>query len=174
MDIEQDYQLRICLPGDEDKLSLIGAASFLEAFAGTLQGPDLLHHCFVEHSAEKYAYWLSSPNYHLCAAEVKEAPVGYAVLCPPDLPIETTPDDIELKRIYLLHRFQKSGIGSALMLWSIEKATELGMKRLLLGVYAGNEKALAFYARHGFKQIGTRKFQVGTMICDDYILGRDL
>lgn len=174
MEIEQDYQLRVCLPGDEVKLGLVGAASFLETFAGILQGPDLVRHCIDQHSAEKYAYWLESSGYHLCLAEVNQAPVGYAVLSPPDLPGETTADDIELKRIYLLHRFQKTGIGSALMIWSIEKAMELGKKRLILGVYAGNDKALNFYARHGFIQIGTRKFQVGNQICDDYILGRDL
>jgi diamine N-acetyltransferase len=174
MEIEQDYQLRLCVPGDEEKLSLIGAASFLEAFAGSLEGADLLQHCKHQHSTEKYAYWLNFPGYFLCLLEIKGAPVGYAVLCPPDLPLVTTPDDIELKRIYLLHRFQKTGMGSALMIWSIEQAVTLGKERLLLGVNAGNEKALSFYSRHRFATIGTRKFQVGTMLCDDYILARDL
>ena len=169
-----DYTLRSATPGDEDALALVGAASFLEAFAGILHGPNILAHCRKQHSAEKYRVWLHSQESPSCLAEVDGAPVGYAVLCPPDLPISLEPTDIELKRIYLLHRFQGLGIGRALMNWSIEKAKAIRMKRLLLGVYAGNETALAFYARCGFVQVGGRAFQVGEQICEDLILARAL
>lgn len=168
------YSLRACGPGGEEKLALVGAASFLEAFAGMLPGADVLAHCRNQHSQEKYAALLGSPETRACVAEVKEAPVGYAMLCPPDLPVAIAADDIELKRIYLLHRFQGSGIGAALMQWSIETAREMGRRRLLLGVHDGNNRALAFYRRHGFEQAGTRTFQVGQTICSDFILARRL
>lgn len=116
---------------------------------------------------------LAQPETHACIAEVKGAPVGYALVCPPDLPVPTSPDDIELKRIYLLHRFQGSGIGAALMDWSIEKAQAMGKRRLLLGVNAEN-KAVEFYLSQGFERVGTRKFQVGDTLCDDLILARTL
>lgn len=168
-----EYSLRPCGPGDEEKLALVGAASFLEAFAGFLPGEDVLLHCRNQHSAKKYAAMLADAETHACVANVKDAPVGYALLCPPDLPIPVTNDDIELKRIYLLHRFQGSGIGAALMDWSIEKARALGKRRLLLGVNAEN-KAVEFYQRQGFEHAGTRKFQVGTMLCDDLIMARKI
>ena len=107
-------------------------------------------------------------------AEVDGAPVGYAVVCPPELPIPTNFDDMELRRIYLLHRFQGRRIGAALMDWAIEKTRAQGKRRLLLGVYAGNEQALQFYARRGFQKIGRREFQVGETICEDAILGREI
>lgn len=167
-----NYFLRPCGQGGEETLALIGSASFLENFAGFLPGADVLAHCRNQHSAAKYAAWLAAPETRACLAEVRGAPVGYALLCAPDLPVATTEDDIELKRIYLLHRFQGSGIGAALMQWSVEAARSLGKRRLLLGVHDGNEKALAFYRRHGFKQTGTRTFQVGQTICSDLILAR--
>ena len=169
-----EYALRSAGVGDEEALALVGAASFLEAFAGILQGPNILAHCRKQHSAEKYRAWLQSKQAHVCLAEVAGAPVGYAVLCPPDLPIDLRPDDLELKRIYLLHRFQGRGIGAALMNWSIAKAQALRWRRLLLGVYAGNEGALEFYTRSGFEKVGTRSFQVGEQICEDLILARGL
>ena len=49
----------------------------------------------------------------------------------------------------------------------------MGKKRLLLGVHDGNRQAIAFYERHGFRQVGTRTFQVGKTICSDLILGRE-
>ena len=167
-----DYSLRECAPGDEEALALVGAASFLEAFAGILHGENILAHCRKQHAVQKYRVWLDAEDASVCIAEVNAAPVGYAVVCPPDLPIEIRADDIELKRIYLLHRFQGCGIGTALMNWALEQARARRMRRVLLGVYAGNDGALSFYARAGFEQVGRRSFQVGEQICEDLILAR--
>jgi diamine N-acetyltransferase len=168
-----EYSLRPCVPGDEGALALVGAASFLEAFAGFLEGEDIMAHCRNQHSAAKYATMLASPGTYASMAEVKQAPVGYAVLCPPDLPVPLTPEDYELKRIYLLHRFQGSGIGAALMNWSVATARSLGKRRLLLGVNDEN-KAVNFYLRQGFERAGTRTFQVGNTICSDLIMAKKI
>jgi GNAT superfamily N-acetyltransferase len=171
---EWDYSLRVCGPDDAEKLALVGAASFLEAFAGFLDGEDVLAHCSNQHSAEKYAKMLADENTFAYVAEVKRAPVGYAVICAPDLPVPFGPEDMELKRIYLLHRFQGSGIGAALMEWSAETARKLGKRRLLLGVNDENNTAGEFYLRNGFEHAGTRSFQVGNTVCSDFILARKL
>lgn len=170
MSLSREIVLRECVPGDEEALALVGAATFLETFAGMLEGPDILAHCRVQHGAAQYAAWLASPDYKLCLAELKGAPVGLAMLSPPDLPVALTEDDVELKRIYLLHRFQGGGLGRRLLEWSVDQARLLRRKRLLLGVKADNTDALAFYDRVGFVRIGERKFLVGSMLCDDYIL----
>jgi diamine N-acetyltransferase len=170
MSLNKEIGLRLCVPGDEEALALVGAATFLETFAGLLEGTDILAHCRVQHGASQYAAWLSDAKYRLCVAELKGAPVGFVVLSPPDLPVAMTEDDIELKRIYLLHRFQGGGLGRRLLEWSVAQARSLGRKRLLLGVKADNTAALAFYDRVGFVRIGERKFLVGAMLCDDYLL----
>ncbi|HTW46184.1 MAG TPA: GNAT family N-acetyltransferase [Acidobacteriaceae bacterium] len=169
-----EFVLRECVAGDEERLALVGAASFLEAFAGFLEGEDILAHCRKQHSAEKYAAMLADADTRVAVAEVKGSAVGYAVVCPPDLPVPVTGDDAELKRIYLLYRFQGSGIGAALMEWSVETARRLGKRRLLLGVNDENDKAVMFYKRHGFEHAGTRRFQVGKMLCSDFILAKKL
>ncbi len=174
MSLHKEIALRLCAAGDEDALALVGAATFLETFAGLLTGSDILAHCRVQHAASQYAAWLADAKYRLCLAEVKGAPVGFVVLSPPDLPVAVTQDDIELKRIYLLHRFQGGGLGRALLEWSAVQARMMGKKRLLLGVKADNTAALAFYERVGFVRVGERKFLVGNMWCDDYILSLSL
>jgi ribosomal protein S18 acetylase RimI-like enzyme len=174
MSLHNEIVLRRCVAGDEEALALVGAATFLETFAGLLTGEDILAHCRVQHGAAQYAAWLSDPDYRLCLAELESAPVGFAVLSPPDLPVAVTTDDLELKRIYLLHRFQGSGLGRRLLEWCVSSARELGRSRMLLGVKADNTAALAFYDRMGFVRIGERKFLVGSMWCDDYILSLDL
>ena len=102
------------------------------------------------------------------------APVGYAVLGPADLPLETGGRDMELKRIYVLHRFHGEGIGRRLMHMALDGATATGAGRLLLGFFDGNHRALAFYARHGFVEAGRKPFQVGSRVYDDLVLGRPL
>ena len=82
--------------------------------------------------------------------------------------------DLELKRIYLLGRFQGGGSGAALLAAAIEEATRRGAERLLLGVHGGNDAAIGFYRHQGFTQIGVRKFRVGASDYDDLVLTRGL
>jgi len=167
--------IRACGPGDERALALVGKATFLETYAGVLDVADVLDHCDVEHGVARYAAWLKTPGYRLWIAEVEGgAPVGYAVLGPVDLRHEMNVDDMELKRIYLLHRFHGEGVGRRLMHVALEAAATAGARRLLLGVFDGNHRALAFYARHGFIEAGRKPFQVGSRVYDDLVLGRPL
>ncbi|HWT43844.1 MAG TPA: GNAT family N-acetyltransferase, partial [Sphingopyxis sp.] len=99
------------------------------------------------------------------------APIGFALVGKPDL-AAALDGDIELKRIYSLSRFHGSGLGAALMQRALEAAQ--GHRRLLLGVYAQNERALAFYRKQGFADLGTRQFNVGGKLYDDLVLARPL
>lgn len=172
------YTLRRAGKSDADALALVGAASFLSAFLDIIPGEHLIAHCRTQHSAEKYAAWLADPDPQvacwLCEHAKTGAPAGYAVTCAPDLPIPLQPGDLELKRIYLLPRAHGSGAGKALMDAALAHAETLGAPRLLLGVYDGNARAIAFYRRNGFDTVGTRRFQVGGALFDDLVMSRTL
>lgn len=163
-------------PADADALALVGRATFLESYAGLLPAADILAHCAAQHAPEVYAGWLAADDHRLWLAEAAEgaAPVGYLVLAPPDLPVETRPGDVEIKRIYLLHRFQGGGLGARLMAAALDHARALGAPRALVGVFGRNEGAIAFYRRLGFEDAGVRKFQVGANTYDDLVLARGL
>ncbi len=174
---EAAARIRRAGAGDAQALALVGAATFLETFAGILHGADILAHCQRQHAAEVYDQWLADPVASLWLAETAEgaAPVGYAVLTSPSLPLPgLDARDLELKRIYLLSRFHGGGLGRALMERAVAQARERGARRLLLGVYAGNQRALAFYARNGFAAVGERRFQVGGNAYQDAILALEL
>lgn len=160
---------------DADALALIGAASFLETFAGILDGAAIISHCGVAHAPNYYAERLKAGAAAWLARVEYGAPIGYALLDKPQLPeVEVREDDLELKRIYALSRFQGWGLGRALMATAQDEARRRGAKRLLLGVYAQNQRALAFYARAGFVGLGQRRFSVGGREYEDMILARDL
>jgi ribosomal protein S18 acetylase RimI-like enzyme len=172
-----EIRVRLCGPGDEKALSLVGQATFLEAFAGILSGEDILLHCANQHSPDIYKQWLGDARASTWLAEFQpgDAPVGYLVAAPASLPLPgLRQDDVEVKRIYLLHRVQGAGVGMRLMNEAVNFAARSGSRRLLLGVYEKNDRAIAFYERFGFTRIGTRRFRVGRNDYDDLILGFDI
>lgn len=157
---------------DVRKLSLVGSATFLETFAGILAGDAIVDHCGKAHSQDAYKQALGSGGFAWLAEVAPEAgPVGYALLCRPELPgASQDGSDAELKRIYLLSKFQGKGIGAALLEQAIESARHRGARRLLLGVYSGNTGAQEFYRRAGFSFQTSRRFRVGSEYYDDNVL----
>lgn len=166
------WHLREAGPDDVEALALIGAATFLETFAGILDREAIIAHCRDAHSQQTYADYLAKGSRAwLAELPVGHAPVGYAMTATPDIPGERD-GDIELKRIYALSRMHGSGLGRALM--ETVAAASSKYKRIILGVYAHNERAIAFYCKQGFEIVGTRQFNVGGNFYDDQVLARPL
>ena len=170
-------RIRPAVADDADALALVGQATFLEAYAGTLPGEDITQHCARQHSPERYRTWLLDQATRIWIAEAEQggAPVGYLVLGVPDLPVaDPDPRDREIKRIYVLHRFQGTGLGRRMMDTARELASAERAPRLLLGVYSRNLAAIAFYEKLGYSAIGRRIFHVGTHDYEDLIVALPL
>jgi diamine N-acetyltransferase len=168
-------QIRRAGREDAARLAQVGQATFLETFAGVLDGDDILAHAAREHSVEHYQRSLGDAETQLWLAEVApgRAPVGLLVTSRCTLPVaDPSADDLEIKRIYLLHRFHGGGVGTRLMQTALDWAQQAGKRRVLLGVYAHNARAIAFYERHGFVRVGERRFAVGGNHYDDLVLAR--
>ena len=196
-DIIETVTLRRATPADAPALALTGAATFLEAFTWMLPGADINAHALKNHTADAYTHYLADPNTRITVAVTGPAVgfpnepgsiVGYVLLCTPELPtIDVLPTDIHHKRIYLFSRFRSSPVldaagapipnlrpAQALMDAAVADARALGAARLLLGTHATNLRAIAFYHRNGFTQVGTRVFQVGSQQCCDLIFAKPL
>jgi ribosomal protein S18 acetylase RimI-like enzyme len=166
------WTIREARAEDAAALALIGAATFLETFAGILDGDAIVGHCAAQHSEAAYRACLADgARAWIAEAQPGGAPIGFALVAKPDL-AASREGDIELKRIYSLSRFHGTGLGAALMEQALEAAS--GHRRLLLGVYARNERALAFYRKQGFADLGARQFNVGGKLYDDLVLARPL
>jgi ribosomal protein S18 acetylase RimI-like enzyme len=183
----ESVTLRPATLADAPALALVGAATFLEAFTWMLPGADILAHCAKNHTAAAYEHYLADPATRITLATAGAfpeslSPVGYTMLCTPELPtFDVLPSDIELKRIYLFSRFRSAPVvdsslppAAAMLKQAIADARALGRARLLLGTHANNQRAIAFYRRNGFIEAGTRTFQVGSQLCDDLIFAKSL
>jgi diamine N-acetyltransferase len=161
--------IRECTSADAQALSLIGAATFLETFAGVLDGQAVVAHCAQAHDPTRYVQLLGlGCRIWIAEAEPDRCPVGYAVAGPCLLPI-ARPGELDIKRIYVLSRWHGNGIGKALMEKAVDYARSDHQERLIVGVYIGNARAQAFYERWGFEKIGERTFSVGPKQYEDYV-----
>lgn len=157
-------------------LSLIGGATFLETFGDSIDAENLLAHAHGPHGVAYYDALLSDADTRCWLAELPgtRAPVGYQVLTTPDLPELAQPGDIELKRIYIFSRYHGGGLAGRLVAAAVNAAREMGRRRMLLGVYGENHRAIAFYSKMGFAMIGERNFTVGVQVFHDKVMARML
>jgi ribosomal protein S18 acetylase RimI-like enzyme len=169
-------QIRRCTSADAPALALIGQSTFLETYADVLPGAAIIAHCAKAHAQAQYADWLADCAYQCWLVEAPGgAPVGFMVVSPPDLPLaDLSAHDLEIKRIYLLGKFQGGGVGKRLVAEAVRFSDERQARRLLLGVYGNNHAAIGFYERSGFAKVGTRTFNVGGNLYDDFIMGKTL
>lgn len=175
MTVDGAVTLRRAGPDDAEKLALLGQATFLTAFANDHPGDALVGHCLDQHSAARYGKWAGDPAYALWLAETPlGAPVGYAMLSPPELDIDVASHDLELKRIYALTGWKGAGLGRRMMDAAIAEARERGAERLYLCVYEVNVAARGFYQRLGFERVGTQRFMVGDVAFTDWIMTRTI
>jgi ribosomal protein S18 acetylase RimI-like enzyme len=164
--------VRPAAPEDADAVALVGAATFLESYAGVIDGAALVRHCAEKQTGPVYAKAIADPAQRLWLARLDGAPVGYLHLTPPDLPVPVQAGDLEIKRIYVLSRLHGTGLGRILLGMAEDHAREHGARTLLLGVYKQNHRALGFYGRMGFERVGERAFDVGGVTYDDWVLGK--
>lgn len=162
-------RIRPASPGDAALLSALSKETVLETYAGPEHPREMLaRYAERDFSAEKIARELRDPGilYHL--AEKDGEPAGYSKLswkAPPECVPER--DAACLERLYLLRRHQGLGLGKLLLEHRLSIARERGCKAAWLSVWDRDEKALAFYAKHGFQKVGSWKWEYMDGYADD-------
>lgn len=158
---------------DAEALAAIGAATFTETF-GQLYPPDDLARFLAEaHSPERVRADLADPAKALWLAQVAGETVGYALAGPCNLPHpEVRPEDGEVKRLYLLRRAQKGGLGGRLLDAALGWLLEAGPRTVWIGVWSENFGAQRLYERRAFVKVGEYGFTVGQTIDREFILRR--
>jgi ribosomal protein S18 acetylase RimI-like enzyme len=156
-----EFIIRQCRIGDETALSLLGKATFLETYAGTAEAADILAHIETEHSAESFRTWLQSDSAKIWVAEtsVGRSAIGYAVALTPQNNGFCV--EMEIKRLYVLYRFPRNGLGHSLMNEVLVTARKNRAAGLFLKVEKANQNAIAFYSRIGFHVVGKKPFRAG-------------
>ena len=169
------FRIRPATLEDAPILADLGERTFRETFEPLYEPAD-----FAAFLAEAYApaiQWaeLADPRRPALLLEVDGAPGGFA-----QLRLDQRESGVpgarpaELQRIYLLRSAQGGGRGAALLAACEGLARNRGADVLWLGVWEHNGKALAFYARCGFREVGEHSFAIGTRVDRDLLLAKAL
>lgn len=167
--------IRHATPSDAGMLSELGARTFSEAFAGDNTPANLAAHLRNSFSPEIQHQELSQADTIFLIAEADGQPVGYAQLLfnSKEQGIETS-HPMEIRRIYVLQESVRRGVGSELMGASLDEARQRACDIVWLGVWEKNRRAIDFYRKWGFREVGSHIFLLGDDPQTDLIMVLEL
>jgi diamine N-acetyltransferase len=87
---------------------------------------------------------------------VGRSAIGYAVGLASHLGLDA---EMEIKRLYLLYRFHRNGLGQLLMNEILEAARQNRVATLFLEVHENNQNSIDFYSRNGFCVVCEERFR---------------
>jgi ribosomal protein S18 acetylase RimI-like enzyme len=137
---------------------------------------------FIEENLSKtrFGSYLADPDRVVLTARDGTRMVGYVMLIrgvidEPDVARAVTlRPAVELSKLYVLPDRHGAGVSAALMTAALTRAEELDAKSVWLGVNQENQRAQRFYTRHGFSISGTKTFQLGARVENDYVMVRPI
>jgi ribosomal protein S18 acetylase RimI-like enzyme len=156
---------------DATLLSELGAKTFFDTFAKDNTPENIKQHLENSFSPEIQLTELCQPNIAFLIAEANGTAVGYAQLI-----LDSQEEFIkgrkplEIRRIYASQEYIGRGVGKELMKASLAEAVERGCDCVWLGVWERNPRAIDFYKKWGFAEVGTHVFNVGDDPQTDFIM----
>ena len=169
----KDLEIRYGTEKDADLLSSLGAKTFWEAYKteSRLENKYLKDYMASSFSLKQIADELSDPRICYLIAETESEAAGYAKLVRESSRPEVTGNiALEISRIYLGKEFWGSGVGSSLLERCIEEAQFNRCDVIWLSVWQYNDRAIAFYEKHGFSNVGSHLFDLASSPQTDYVM----
>lgn len=163
---------------DVAELAHVAALTFPLACPPTATRENIASFVAANLSPARFGDYLNDPKRAILTARRDDRIVGYAMV------VRGVSDDAgvqraveirpaaELSKLYVLPDHHGSGASAALMDGALTVVTDWGVRCVWLGVSKANQRAQRFYLKSGFKINGTRTFQVGDHLENDYVVTR--
>jgi ribosomal protein S18 acetylase RimI-like enzyme len=166
--------------GDLSDLADVAARTFPLACPPSATAANVAEFISANLSLERFADYLDDPRRAVLVGRGEGRIIGYAML------IDGVVDDaavrravpvlpaMELSKMYVLPDAHGVGAAAALMTAALDLASGRGNATVWLGVNQENRRAQKFYSKHGFLIAGTKTFQLGEGVENDYVMTRRL
>ena len=164
-----------CSIRDLQILRELSIRTYHETFAHLNTEEDMAAYLNCAFNEDRLIKELSDVNSEFYFLYCGEKLAGYLKLN--EAPSQTDINDkesLEIERIYVSSEFQGEGLGGFLMEQAVAKAIERDKKYVWLGVWEKNERAIRFYRKNVFYEIGTHSFVMGEDVQTDYVMRKDL
>jgi diamine N-acetyltransferase len=168
-------RIRRATLADAQLIASVGADSFATSFGAQNTPENLAKHLANAFGEEIQTRELSDPAVTYLIAEQDGRIAGYAQVRDGDAPpCVTGATPVEVRRFYVLQNFHGTGIAQALMNACADEARARGGRTLWLGVWERNPRAIRFYTKWGFEDVGGQTFMLGDDPQQDRVLSCSL
>ena len=169
-------EIKTAKESDAEILALLGRITYVESHGHFIEDKtDLLKYLTKSFSVVKTREDIKNANNLFLILYVDELPVGYVKLV-----LKTTHESVEsknscrLERIYILADFIPMKLGNEFLNFTEEKAKELQFDTMWLSVYVKNDRAIRFYEKNEFENVGELRFFVNGKGYDDIIFSKKI
>lgn len=167
--------IRLATVDDAAELAELGERSFRETFAADNRPEDIEAYIAVTYSLAKQRSDLLDPDRMTLLVHADDRLIAYAQLRAGAVPDAVTgPSPIEVLRFYVDRPWHGQGIARRLMDAVMDVARDRGAETLWLAVWEFNPRAVAFYTKCGFRDVGSKPFVLGTDHQTDRVMTRGL
>jgi len=158
-----ELAIRRASPADVDAFSAFGRRVAIETFAAQNDPGDFAMYLAETFGPPQQAAEIADQAGTVLLAEAAGELAGYVYLRAVPAPecVEGQ-HPVEIARLYVSAVWHGRGVARALMAAAAEEAHRRGARTLWLGVWERNPRAIAFYAKCGFRDVGSHVFMIGT------------
>ena len=172
---ESDIAVRTAGPEDAADIAELGAKTFFATYASNNTPEDIDAYVAESFSPQTILDEIEDPESAFLLVVRGGINIGFAKLRNGQAPdCVSSPNPIELERIYVDANYQGGGVGSRLMEAVLDYARSKGRVSVWLGVWERNTAACDFYERQGFSPVGSKNFTVGGDRQNDVVMVRIL
>ena len=169
------FKIRSAAAADNTLLSALGAETFSDSFAAENTPENMAAYLAASFSPEKQSRELADPASRFLIIEAHGQPAGYARLKLGPAPAAVVAlRPIEIVRFYARRAWIGKGVGARLMQACLQAAEAERCDVVWLDVWEHNPRAISFYRKWGFVEVGTQVFQLGDEVQSDLIMSRSV
>lgn len=167
--------IRRGVPEDAVALAEIGERTFVDTFAAVNRAEDVAAFITRTYGETQQRRELEDPRIATLIVESEGVMVGFAQLRRGEAPSCVVAEEhIEIQRFYVDRAWHGRGISQSLMRECENVARQLGARTIWLGVWEHNARAIAFYEKCGFRDVGSQPFLLGSDLQTDRVTVREL
>ncbi|MGG5172354.1 GNAT family N-acetyltransferase [Pseudarthrobacter sp. J1738] len=176
------YTIRPATTSDAEALAELAAVTFPLACPPTSSPADISAHIARTLSVGSFAEYLADAGVTITVLENEVGLRAYSLMVnrpttDPDVAAALTLlPSVELSKFYVHPDFHGQGAAARLMQASLDTAGKLAGNPagIWLNVNQNNPRALRFYGKSGFTQVGVKTFHLGDSVENDFVMERPL
>ena len=167
------HSVRLAKAEEAEALADLAEMTFRATYAQANSVEDMDLHCEKNFGVSIQREEIADEKIVTLVSAEAETLTGYAQLCFDERPecIQANQPG-EIRRFYVHEDFHGKGIAQGLMNAALDALSSRGCDLVWLGVWEQNPRAISFYGKQGFNQVGEQIFTLGSDPQRDLILAR--